>query len=598
VGSARLPADAASGNRRGEQPRDDQQLGSGTGALQTRCGRSGIRTYYDSRHRHRSLPVGGELRQVMVARELKIDKLPESSRNWINEKLIYTHGYGITMNPVNGFMPDGLPDLVLSDMPVRSTVADLHVARPEIYFGQLTNTDVYVRTSQKEFNYPQGESNSYTTYEGHGGIAIGSWPRRLLIAFNRGDLSKLPFSDDVRPDSLLLMRRNIYDRVMSVAPFLVYDDDPYVVVGTDGRLYWIMDAFTTSDTFPYARHYRLDTGRVNYLRNSVKVVVDAYEGTVTFFVFDPADPIIGAYRRLFPELFQDAGAMPAGLGSHVRYPELLLSVQGRVYSLYHMRDPAVFYNKEDLWTVASEVTMSETREQVARPLEPNFVLMQLPGEPRVEFIAILPFTPSNRNNLIGWIAGRSDGEAYGSALVFDFPKTRLVDGPLQVEARIDQNPQISSMLTLWNQQGSHTRRGGLLVIPVARGLLYAEPIYLQAERSPMPQLRLVVLAVQDRMDGDLRRASKGLFGDSASPAMAVTALRAPAAPQPMPAAGRPATTRRALACSRRKPRLIDQAARDLVKPETHRRGRLGEAGRRVAARADEPRLPRRGDARP
>jgi uncharacterized membrane protein (UPF0182 family) len=548
-----------------------------------------IRTYYDfpdidiDRYR-----VGGEMRQVMVAaRELSMDKLPESSRNWINEKLIYTHGYGVTMNPVNGVTSDGLPALVLADMPVHSTVPDLQVTRPEIYFGQLTNSDVYVRTAQKEFNYPQGESNSYTTYEGQGGIPIGSWARRLLIAFDRGDLSKLPFSDDVRADSLLLMRRNIHDRVAAVAPFLVYDDDPYVVVGTDGHLYWIMDAFTTSDAYPYAHHYRVASGRVNYIRNAVKVVIDAYEGTVTYYVFDPQDPIAAAYRRWFPVLFRDADEMPAGLREHARYPELLLAIQGAVYSLYHMRDPAVFYNREDLWTVASELTMSETREQVARPLEPNFVLMQLDEAREVEFIAILPFTPSNRNNLISWIAGRSDGAAYGSLLVYDFPKTRLIDGPLQVEARIDQNPQISSMLTLWNQQGSHTRRGGLLVIPVERGLLYAESIYLQAERSPMPQLRLVVLALQDHLGfgTTFGEAMTSLFGDAASQRTSATAQAGAAAlatatglsaiaPTP-PGAARVRVSAEVQA-------LITQAASDLSDYQRlTAEGRLAEAGKKL-----------------
>jgi uncharacterized membrane protein (UPF0182 family) len=318
---------------------------------------------------------------------------------------------------------------------------------------------------------------------------------------------------------------------------------------------------------------------VNYIRNSVKVVIDAYEGSVSLYVFDSQDPILGAYRRLFPALFQDADRMPAGLRDHVRYPELLLAVQGTVFSLYHMRDPAVFYNREDLWTVASEVTMSETREQVARPLEPNFVLMQLPGEPRVEFVAILPFTPSNRNNLIGWIAGRSDGKAYGSVLVFDFPKTRLVDGPLQVEARIDQNPQLSSMLTLWNQQGSHTRRGGLTVIPVGRGLLYAEPIYLQAERSPMPQLRLVVLALQDRLGfgTTFDEALASLFGAAATAGPTMTGAASPGAPAASLPPGEPREP-----VSAEVQALIDQAAGDLAEyQKLTAAGRLGEAGQKL-----------------
>jgi uncharacterized protein len=543
-----------------------------------------IRTYYDfpdidiDRYR-----VNGELRQMMVAaRELNVERLPESSRNWINEKLIYTHGYGVTVNPVNGFTPEGLPQLVLGNMPVQSTAAEIKVTRPEIYFGQLTNTDVYVNTRQKEFNYPQGESNSFTAYEGKGGIVVGSMARRMLIAANRGDLSKVPFSDDITGESRLLMRRNIRDRVRALAPFLTYDLDPYVVVGEDGHLYWLMDAFTSSDGYPYARHYLLGDSQVNYLRNSVKVMVDAYDGSVTFYVFDPNDPIIGAYRGVFPALFADASKMPAGVRAHVRYPELLLKVQAAAFSLYHMRDPEVFYNREDLWSVASEVTLSEAREQVTRPLEPNFVLMKLPGEANQEFVEILPFTPSNRNNLIGWIAGRSDGAAYGSALVYDFPKTRLVDGPLQVEARIDQNAELSAQLTLWNQQGSHVRRGSLIVIPVGRALLYAKPIYLQAVHSPMPELRLVVLALQDRLGygTTFDAAMNSLFGagTSTSAAAAPAAEPAPAGPPGATPAAKPG----APAISPSTQALIDQAARDLADYQRlTAEGKLGEAGQRL-----------------
>lgn len=546
----------------------------------------GIRTYYDfpdidiDRYQ-----VGGQVRQMMVAaRELNVEKLPESSRNFINEKLIYTHGYGVTMNPVNGFTPEGLPQLVLSDMPVRSTSPDIRVTRPEIYFGELTNTDVYVRTRQKEFNFPQGQSNSYTSYEGKGGIPIGSFGRRLLIAASRGgaDLSKLPFSDDITPDSLLLMRRNIRERVRALAPFLVFDPDPYIVVSGQGRLFWLMDGFTLSNMYPYATHYRLGDQAVSYMRNSVKVMVDAYDGSVTFYVFDQDDPIIGAYRGMFPTLFADGSRMPADVRAHVRYPEMLLKVQATAFSLYHMRDPEMFYNREDLWSVASEVTLSEDREQVTRPLDPNFVLMTLPGEKGLEFVEILPFTPSNRNNLIGWIAGRSDGAAYGSALVYDFPKSRLVDGPLQIEARIDQNPQLSSQLTLWNQQGSRVRRGSLIVIPIGRALLYAKPIYLQAERSPMPQLRLVVLALQEQLGygPTFDTAMTSLFGEGAErtvPAEAAT----PAPLGPSPAPGQPAAAGGANVPPGVQA-LIDQAARDLVDYQRlTAEGKLGEAGQRL-----------------
>ncbi len=537
-----------------------------------------IRTYYDfpdidiDRYE-----INGTMRQVMLApRELNVDKLPESSRNWINEKLIYTHGYGITMNPVNGFTSEGLPTLILSNMPIQSTVQSIVVKRPEIYFGELTNTDVYVKTRQQEFNYPQGQTNSLTSYEGNGGILLGGFLRRLLIASDRGDLTKLPFSDDINRQSRLLMRRNVRDRVATLAPFLTYDSDPYIVVGDDGRLSWIMDAFTTSDSYPYSRHYALGSTFINYMRNSVKVVIDAYDGTTTFYVFDPQDPIIAAYRQIFPGLFKDAASMPPALRKHVRYPELLLKLQAAVYGLYHMTDPQVFYNREDLWTVASEVGMDESGQQKTQVMEPNFVLMKLPGEPAVEFVEILPFTPANRNNLIGWIAGRSDGEKYGTSVVYDFPKTKLVDGPLQIEARIDQNAQLSGQLTLWNQQGSHVRRGTLLVIPCGRALLYAEPIYLQAERSPMPELRLVVLALQDRLayGPTFDSAMRALFGGEAS---SVSGTTAPAEPERTAAASATAT----------KPTadlnvLIMGAAKDLADYQRlTAEGKLGEAGQKL-----------------
>lgn len=540
-----------------------------------------IRTYYDfpdidiDRY-----TIGGQQREVMLAaRELNVDKLPESSRNWINEKLIYTHGYGVTMNPVNGFTPEGLPTLMLSNMPVQSTVPEMKITRPEIYFGELTNTDVYVKTKQQEFNYPQGESNSLTTYEGTGGVELGGYLRRLLIAFDRGDLSKLPFSDDVGPRSRLLMRRNIRERVSALAPFLTFEDDPYLVIGADGRLRWIIDAYTTSNNYPYASRYQMQDGTVNYVRNSVKAVVDTYDGTVSFYVFNAQDPIISAYRRIFPALFRDADAMPDWLRKHVRYPETLLSLQGEVYGLYHMTDPSVFYNREDLWTVAREVGNGENGEQTTLPMQPNYVLMKLPGEVGTEFVEILPFTPSNRNNLIGWIGARSDGVNYGSAIVYDFPKTRLVDGPLQVEARIDQNAQLSGQLTLWNQRGSRVRRGSLLVIPCGKALLYAEPIYLQAEHSPMPELRLVVLALQDRLAyGTSFEAALGsLFGDSGS---SLQGIAESAAPGQSVGNGQAAGTVKSSDLQG----LIHEAAQDFADyQQLTAQGKLGEAGQKLDA---------------
>ncbi|KAA6455727.1 UPF0182 family protein [Acidobacteria bacterium AB60] len=534
-----------------------------------------IRTYYDfpdvdiDRYK-----LNGQTREVMLAaRELSVEKLPGSSRNWINEKLIYTHGYGITMNPVNGFTPEGLPDLLLSNMPIQSTAKDIEVTRPEIYFGELTDTDVYVKTRQPEFNYPQGESNSLTSYEGPGGIPMGGLMRRVLIAFDRGDLSKVPFSDDIGSESRLLMRRSVQERVTALAPFLTFESDPYIVVGSDGRLSWILDAFTTADTYPYASHYMLRDRPISYMRNSVKCVVDAYTGATTFYVFDPQDPIIAAYRAIFPSLFKDASAMPPDLRGHIRYPELLLKLQAQVYGLYHMTDPVVFYNREDLWTIASEIGMGENNEQATLPLQPNFVLMKLPGQSDVEFVDILPFTPANRNNLIGWIAGRSDGPNYGTAIAYNFPKTRLVDGPMQIEARIDQNAQLSGQLTLWNQQGSHVRRGTLLVIPCGKALIYAEPIYLQAERSPMPELRLVVLALQDKLAyaPTFEGALQSLFAGAPS------SLNAESASFSAPAAASAAKTAPADRNS-----LISAAARDLADYQRlTAQGKLAEAGQKL-----------------
>ena len=542
-----------------------------------------IRTYYDfpdidiDRYQ-----IDGSMREVMLAaRELNVDKLPESSRNWINEKLIYTHGYGITMNPVNGFTAEGRPALMLSNMPVQSTTSGLSVTRPEIYFGEMTNTDVYVKTRQQEFNYPQGESNNLASYEGNGGIELGGLLRRILIAFDRGDLAKLPFSDDVNAQSRLLMRRTVRERVAALAPFLTFDQDPYIVLGDDGRLSWVLDAFTQSDTYPYSTHYFVDGQSINYMRNSVKAVVDAYDGTTTLYVFDNQDPIVAGYRAIFPNLFKDASAMPAGLRKHVRYPELLLKLQAEVYGLYHMTNPEVFYNREDLWNVATEVGTDESGAQTAQPMQPNFVLMKLPGETGAEFVEILPFTPANRNNLIGWIAGRSDGEHYGTSIVYDFPKTKQIDGPLQIEARIDQNAQLSGQLSLWNQQGSHVRRGTLLVIPSGKALLYAEPIYLQADRSPMPELRLVVLALQDRLAyaPTFEAALSSLFGGGVSSLSGSESSTAPAAAnQP---AGSPATAPQAKEDLNA---LIKEAGRDF---DDYQRltaaGKLAEAGQKLEA---------------
>ncbi len=545
-----------------------------------------IRTYYDFPGIDIDRYVqDGHLREVMLAtRELSVNKLPESSRNWINERLVYTHGYGITMNPVNGFTPEGLPTLLLSNMPVQSAVAGLHVDRPQIYFGEMTDNDVYVKTHQQEFDYPQGQSNSLTSYTGSGGIVLGNWLRRAFIALDRGDIAKLPFSDDVTTDSRLLMRRNIQERVLTIAPFLTLDPDPYITVGEDGRLRWILDGFTSADTYPNARHYGLGDSSVNYVRNSVKISVDAYDGSVAFYVMDNADPILAAYRDAFPALFQPASAMPAAMRAHLRYTDTLLKIQAHAYGLYHMTDPAAFFNREDLWTPATESATDSSGQPTTQEMQPNYVLMNLPGESGMEFVNILPFTPSNRNNLIGWIAGRSDGANYGTAVAYNFPKTRLVDGPSQIEARIDQNAQISGQLTLWNQQGSHVHRGNLLVIPTGTALLYAESIYLQADRSPMPELRLVVLALQDRLayGTTFEAALSSLFNGTES---SITQL---SQPQSAPAGSVNASTQTgannapSIAPGIDRDSEIHQAAQDLADYQRlTAQGKLGEAGAKL-----------------
>ncbi len=534
-----------------------------------------IRTYYDfpgidiDRYQ-----INGALRQVMLGvRELNVDKLPESSRNWINDKLIYTHGYGITMNPVNGFTPEGLPTLYLSNMPVQSTAPGISVTRPEIYFGEMTDSDVYVKTHQQEFNYPEGQSNNLSTYAGNGGIEMGGFLHRVFLAFDRGDVTKVPFSDDITASSRLLMRRNVRARVAALAPFLTFDRDPYVVVGADGRLSWMIDGYTSSDTYPYSTQSALGDQPINYVRNSVKAVIDAYDGSVTFYVFDSADPILAAWRSIFPTLFKDESAMPAWLRAHVRYPESLLSLQADVYGLYHMTDPEVFYNREDLWTVATETGASPGGDQASQPMPPNFVLMTLPGESNLEFVEILPFTPSNRNNMIGWIAGRSDGANYGTAVVYDFPKTRLVDGPQQIEARITCTAAFRTT-TPWNQQGSHVIRGALLVIPCGKALLYAEPIYLQAQRSPMPELRLVVLALQDRLayGPTFESALSSLFG-SEMPSLTANEASGQAALDPRDTSKTPAVDVSS---------LIQQADRDFADYQRlTSEGKLADAGQKL-----------------
>jgi uncharacterized protein len=469
-----------------------------------------IRTYYDFRPPDVDrYIINGRLREVMLsAREMNVDQLPEQSRNWINQHVVYTHGYGVTMNTVNEFTPEGLPNLVLKNMPVESSAPEIKVTRPEIYFGEGSNSHVYVNTKPQgatppEFNYPAPDgSESYTTYEAGSGIPVGGLMRQLALSLYLGDGTNLLFSNYIHSESRVLMRRNISERVRQIAPFLLFEDDPYIVINREGKLYWIIDAFTYADRYPYSTPYRVADQNVNYIRNSVKAVVDAYDGTVQFYVFEPDDPIIKAYQEIFPDLFRAKSDMPADLLAHVRYSSLMVNTQARVYTLYHMQNTQTFYNHEDLWAIAAGEASAGAEATV---MQPYHVLMQLPGEPnaKLEFVDILPFTPSGpgRSNMIGWMAARSDGDNYGRTLVYSFPKNVTVNGPAQIRARINQDSQLSQLMTLWSQKGSELLRGNLLVIPIADTLLYVEPFYLQATEgsSKLPELRQVAVASQDQL---------------------------------------------------------------------------------------------------
>jgi hypothetical protein len=445
--------------------------------------------------------INGQPRQVTLsAREL--DKSQLQSPTWLNQKLQFTHGYGAVMNPVNEATADGLPVLWLKDLPPQSDIG-LTVTRPEIYFGEATDDYVFVKTRVGEFNYPSGDQNVYTTYEGTGGVPLDNPLKRLAFALRLADVNML-LSQDITPDSRVLLFRHITQRVERLAPFLRYDRDPYLVVGEDGRLYWLQDAYTTSDQYPYAE----PTDNLNYIRNSVKVLTDAYNGTVTFYVTDSSDPLIQAYQAIFPALFTPITQMPDWLRAHLRYPVDLFAIQARIYQTYHMQDSNVFYNKEDLWQRPQETFTGQPQ-----PMEPYYIVARLPGESHSEFALALPFTPNNKDNLVAWLAARSDGDHYGQLVVYRFPKQELVYGPLQIEGRIDQNPEISAQITLWDQSGSEVIRGNLLVLPVDQALLYVEPLYLRAITGQIPELKRVILVSGDRvvMRETLAQALLALF---------------------------------------------------------------------------------------
>jgi uncharacterized protein len=447
--------------------------------------------------------INGEYRQVTLSpRELSAKDLP--SRIWINERLTYTHGYGAVVSPVNRVTREGLPEFWVKDIPPAAST-DLRISRPQLYFSELATDYVFVKTQAKEFDYPAGDQNVYTAYEGQGGIPLGSFWRKALFAARLGDL-KLLLSNDLTPVSRVLLYRNIRERVQRIAPFFRYDDDPYMVISAAGRIVWLLDGYTVSDRFPYSAPTR---GLGNYVRNAVKVSVDAYDGTVHFYVADPADPLIRTTARIFPGLLQPLDAMPADLRAHIRYPEGLFRIQAGMYAVYHMRDTQVFYNKEDLWSIPVRHGAGPDR-----PMEPYYLILRLPGEPKEEFVLLIPFNPSKKDNLSAWLAARSDPPHYGKLVVYNFPKQKLIYGPRQIEARIDQDSFISQQLSLWNQRGSQVIRGNLLVIPIERSLMYVEPLYIAAEKGQLPELKRVIVGFGDRiaMEETLEGAIARVFG--------------------------------------------------------------------------------------
>jgi uncharacterized membrane protein (UPF0182 family) len=481
--------------------------------------------------------IDGELRQTLLApRELDLKLLPAEARNrWPNTHFVYTHGYGVVMAEANRITTDGLPVLFIQDAPPHVRSASLKVTRPELYYSEVTNEPIFVHTAQGEFNYPSGADNVFSRYDGRGGFPISSFGMRLAAAVQQGDPNIL-LTGYLTPQSRMMIRRDVRERLQALAGFLTWENDPYLVLTAEGRMVWTVDGYTTSDAHPYSRMVGLgDFGAVNYMRNAVKATIDAYDGTTRIYVFDPADPIIEAYRTLFPRLFAPFSEMPADLRAHARYPETLFRVQAEIYRTFHMLDPQAFYNREDLWDIARTVSQSGKPE----PMAPTYVVASLPGQTQAEFLLIIPFTPRNKDNLIGLMAARCDGEHLGELVVLQLSKQELIYGPMQIEARINQDQTISKDLTLWNQQGSQVLRGQMLVLPIDDTFLYIEPLYIQASEARMPQLKKVALAMgnlliyTDTYDQALAQLSAAVTGGPAPQTPAPGQPAAPAAAPPV-----------------------------------------------------------------
>jgi uncharacterized membrane protein (UPF0182 family) len=489
--------------------------------------------------------IDGQYRQVLLApRELDLTQLPAARANWINPAFIYTHGYGLVLAEVSQITTDGLPVLLVDNAPPVVKTNSLKLARPEIYYGEVSHEPVFVDTAQEEFNYPSGESNVTNHYTGKGGFPISSLPLRLAAAIREGEFNIL-LTNYLTSSSRMMIHRRVPERLRELAAFLSWDADPYLVITSDGRLVWMADGYTTSDAHPYSRAVEVgEMGRLNYIRNAVKATVDAYTGETHLYIFAPDDPIITAYQRLFPDLFLPASAMPEDLRAHARYPETLFNVQAEIYRTYHMLDPQSFYNKEDLWDVARRVT---GQTQGPQSFDPTYIVATLPGESRPEFLLLTPFTPRNKDNLIGLMVARCDGPNLGELVVLQLSKQELIFGPMQIAARINQDQTISKDLTLWNQQGSQVLRGQTLVLPVGNTFLYVDPIYIQATEARMPQLKKIVLAVGNRLIyadtyaqalAQLSGGAQELVQQALAPEPSPPAGAAPAAPTTDPRIGR------------------------------------------------------------
>jgi uncharacterized membrane protein (UPF0182 family) len=470
--------------------------------------------------------IQNEMRQVLISpRELDLTQLGD---RWINTHFIYTHGYGVVMAEANQVSPSGLPVLIIKDTPPEITAPDLKLNRPELYYGENVHDPVFVRTAQPEFNYPAGDRNVETRYDGKGGFPISSFLLRTAAAVSRGDWNIL-LTGYLTRESRMMIHRNVTERLSTLANFLSWDTDPYLVLTDAGQLVWIVDGYMTSNVHPYSRSVAMEgIGAFNYIRNSVKATIDAYDGTVHLYVFDPTDPLLQAYRNLFPDLFEPDSAMPADLRRHARYPEMIFAAQSDIYRLFHMRDPDTFYNRSDAWDVARFTNQQNTQPG---PVTPTYVVATLPGETQPEFLLMIPFTPRSRDNLIGLMMARCDGPHLGEKVVLELSKQEIISGPIQVEARINQDQNISKDLTLWNQQGSQVLRGQMLVLPIEHTFLYVEPIYIQASQAKLPQLKKIALAMGNNL----------VYADTYQEALAQ--LAGQNLPSPEAATGqRPATT--------------------------------------------------------